>query len=194
MNTLFPEEPIFPEGFFYYPDFLNKEEEDVLCTEISKLELHNLEYHGYKANRKTVSFGYDYNFENNQLTKGKDIPSSFDFLIEKVAKHLSIAQTMFAELLVTEYPAGTVINWHRDVPQFNLIAGISLLADCTFRLRPYNKVKPTRASVISFPVQRRSLYVMKDVARTKWQHSITPVKQIRYSVTLRTLKISSLFH
>jgi alkylated DNA repair dioxygenase AlkB len=188
MNTLFPEEPIFPEGFFYYPDFLSKEEEDLLYKEILKFELHNLEYHGYKANRKTASFGYDYNFENNRLTKGKDIPSAFDFLIEKVAKHLSISPTKFAELLVTEYPVGTVINWHRDVAQFDLIVGISLLADCTFRLRTYNKAKQTRASVISFPVQRRSLYVMKDAARTQWQHSITPVKQLRYSVTLRTLK------
>lgn len=174
-------------GFEYYPDFLNNEEELKLYNEISKLELHNLDYHGYKANRKIASFGYDYNFENNKLTKGKDTPVNLNFMVEKVAKHLCVEQNKFAELLVTEYPVGAVINWHRDVPQFQLIAGISLLADCTFHLRPYDKIKQTRASVIAFPVQRRSLYVIKGSARWNWQHSIAPVKQTRYSVALRTM-------
>lgn len=62
------------------------------------------------------------------------------------------------------------------------------MANCTFRLRPYDKAKQTKASVISFAVKRRSLYVIKGPARTDWQHSITPVKQTRYSITLRTLR------
>jgi alkylated DNA repair dioxygenase AlkB len=188
MNTLFALEQNFPDGFNYYPDFLSAQEETELCSEISKLELHNLNYHGYKANRKTASFGYDYNFENNKLTKGKDFPEAFDFIITKTAKYISVHADKFAEMLITEYPPGAVINWHRDVPQFDLIAGISLLADCTFRLRPYDKAKQTRASVISFPVHRRSLYTMQNDARWKWQHSITPVKQMRYSITFRTFK------
>ena len=187
MNTLFPLEPHLPEGFIYYPQFISQEEEAILLTEISKIELHNMDYHGHKANRKVTSFGYDYNYENNKLTKGKDIPAAFNFLLEKVAEHLSIEQKNFAELLITEYPVGAVINWHRDVPQFDLIAGISLLSDCTFRLRPYDKTKQTRSSVISFPVQHRSLYVMKGIARWNWQHSTAPVKEVRYSITLRTL-------
>ena len=147
-----------------------------------------MNYHGHTANRKTISFGYDYNFDNNQLTKGENIPSEFDPFIQKVAYHLSIAQNQFIELLVTEYAVGTVINWHRDAMQFNLIAGISLLADCTFRLRPYEKSKQTKATIISFPVQRRSLYIIQGNARWNWQHSIAPVKQKRYSLTLRTMK------
>jgi len=62
------------------------------------------------------------------------------------------------------------------------------MSDCTFRLRPNDKAKQTSASVISFPVRRRSLYVIQGPARSDWQHSITPVKQIRYSITLRTLR------
>jgi hypothetical protein len=49
------------------------------------------------------------------LTKGKNIPSEFYFLIEKVSKAVSISPADIAELLITEYPAGAVINWHRDV-------------------------------------------------------------------------------
>jgi alkylated DNA repair dioxygenase AlkB len=42
--------------------------------------------------------------------------------------------------------------------------------------------------VISFPVKRRSLYIMQGAARSEWQHSIAPVEQQRYSITLRTLR------
>ncbi len=52
-------------------------------------------------------------------------------LIAKVASHLSIKKEDFAELLLTEYPIESVINWHRDAPPFDLIAGISLLSNCT---------------------------------------------------------------
>ncbi len=188
MNTLFPIEPVFPNGSAYFPGFLSEDEETELYKEILKMELHNFNFQGFKANRKIASFGYDYNFENRNLSKGKQIPAAFDFLIEKLGKHLFVSPNAFAELLVTEYPVGSVINWHRDAPPFDLIAGISLLSDCTFRLRPYDKAKQNRASVISFTVERCSLYVMQGLARTHWQHSIAPVKEIRYSITLRTLK------
>src|SRR5437763_4917906 len=104
MNTLFPLEPTFPEGFSYIPDFINDEEERDLIKEIKKTELHNLKFQGYIANRKTASFGYDYSFDKRSLSKGKDIPAVFNSLIEKVAKHISIPADNFAELLLTEYP------------------------------------------------------------------------------------------
>jgi alkylated DNA repair dioxygenase AlkB len=188
MNTLFDIVPILPEGFAYVPGFISGQEEEELVNHVLKIELHNFNFQGYTANRKIASFGYDYSFTNRSLTKGKDIPPMFDTLVQKVAEWLSIRPTDFAELLVTEYPVGSVINWHRDAPPFDIIAGISLMTDCTFRLRPQAKEKQSRASVISFPVHRRSLYVMQGPARSEWQHSISPVKQTRYSITLRTLR------
>ena len=188
MNTLFPIEPNFPEGFSYSPDFISEEEESFLLEEIKKIELHNFNFQGYTTNRKTASFGFDYSFDNRKLTKGKDIPSAFNSLIEKVAKHISTTADKIAELLIIEYPIGAVINWHRDAPPFDVIIGISLLSDCKFRLRPQDKLKQSRASIISFPVKRRSLYIMEGSSRSEWQHSIAPVKEIRYSITLRTLR------
>ena len=188
MNTLFPLEPTLPEGFLYVPGFITGEEENYLLQEISKIELHTFQFQGYEARRKVASFGYDWSFERQALSKGQDIPAAFEPLIEKVSKHLSSNKEDFAELLITEYPVGSVINWHRDAPPFDLIAGISLLSDCTFKLRPYEKARQTRASIISTPVTRRSLYVIQGPSRTEWQHSIAAVKQVRYSITLRTLK------
>jgi alkylated DNA repair dioxygenase AlkB len=144
-------------------------------------------FQGYEAKRKVASFGYDWNFETRKLTKGKDLPPAFTPLIQKVAAQLSIPSQNFAEVLLTEYPPESVINWHRDAPPFDIIVGISLLSDCTFRFRPHDKEKQHRGGTISLPVKRRSLYVMKGEARTEWQHSILPVKHVRYSITLRTL-------
>jgi alkylated DNA repair dioxygenase AlkB len=190
MQTLFPIEQTYPSGFSYADDFISHEEEQQLLKEIEKIELHTFLFQGYEAKRKVASFGYDYSFDNRKLTKGKDIPIAFDDLISKVSVHLQIEKEAFVELLVTEYPIGSVINWHRDAPPFDVIVGISLLSDCKFRLRPQDKEKQDRRSIVSIPVRRRSMYVIRDEARTDWQHSTSPVKEKRYSITLRTLRKS----
>ena len=188
MNTLFPVTTVFPPGFTYIDDFISEEEEDMLCRIISRLTLKTFVFRGYEAKRKVMSYGYDYHFDSRSISKGEAIPAEFNFLIEKVEKHLNIPASEFTELLVTEYPAGSVINWHRDAPPYELIAGISLVSDCKFKLRPYDKSKQSRGSTIKVPVKRRSLYVMKDEARQDWEHSIDVMKQPRYSITLRTLR------
>lgn len=188
MNTLFPIDSLYPAGFNYYPDFLSTTEEDDLIKEITAIELHEFNFQGFTAKRRVASFGYDYSFDKRALSKGKDIPITFHSLITKVSKHTRIPAEEFAELLVTQYPVGSVINWHRDAPPFDVIAGISLLADCTFRLRPQDKLKQNRNAIITVPVKRRSLYVIEGIARSEWQHSISPVKNMRYSITLRTLR------
>jgi alkylated DNA repair dioxygenase AlkB len=188
MNSLFSLEPQYPAGFSYFPDFITADEEKKLIETVKTLKLETFLFRGYEAKRKVASFGYDYHFDNRSISKGKSIPEAFHPLIASVADHLKLNPEEITELLVTEYPPGSVINWHRDAPPFRLIAGISLLTDCNFRLRPYDKAKQNRKSIISVPVKQRSLYVMQDEAREEWEHSISETKALRYSITLRTLK------
>lgn len=188
MATLFSVLPQPPEGFEYVPDFITQQEEDQLIETVRAIALHPMIFQGYEAKRKVASFGFDWSFEKRVLSKGKDIPHEFDWLIRKVGDRLSLSKTDFGELLVTEYPTGSVINWHRDAPPFEIVVGISLLTDCTFRLRPHDKAKQGRNSIISFSAERRSLYVMKGASRSEWEHSIVPVRSTRYSITLRTLR------
>ena len=188
MSFLFPVETRYPQGFEYFPDFLSENEEADLQKEVLKIDLHSFIFQGFEAKRKVASFGYDYSFDKRKLTAGKNIPEVFAPVIKKVSDYLSLQPSQFAELLVTEYPVGAVINWHRDAPPFDLIAGISLNADCILRLRPHDKTKQGRRFIISVPVSTRSLYVMQGAARTEWQHSTAAVKNIRYSITLRTLR------
>jgi alkylated DNA repair dioxygenase AlkB len=177
-----------PEGFDYYPDFLSVQEENELLKLILKVELHEFVFQGYAALRKVASFGFNYSFHTGKLTRGKAIPDEFRPFIEKAADIAGEPPDAFQELLITEYPEGSVINWHRDAPPLGLIAGISLLSDCRFRLRPHVNASRNRKAIISFPVKRRSLYVIKGDARDAWQHSIAAVSGKRYSITLRTLR------
>lgn len=188
MSFLLENTPLLPEGFQYFASFLSQQEEQELLDEISKIELHTFVFQGFEAKRRVASFGYDYNFENRSLKKGKPIPDGFKKLIDKVAHTLSIQPEDFAELLITEYPVSSVINWHRDAPPFDIIAGISLISDCNFKFRPHEKTKQSRSSVLTYHVERRSLYVIDGPARSDWQHNISAVKKVRYSITLRTIR------
>lgn len=187
MKTLFDEEPIGPPGFQYRPQFLTLEEEKELLSVIAALELKPMQFQGYEAKRKTANFGWDWSFEKRVLSKGRPIPSAFTTLIEKASGLIPAKPGEIAELLVTEYPQGSVINWHRDAPPFHTIAGISLLSDCLFKFRPHDKAKQGRRSIFTLPVSRRSMYIISGQSRTDWEHSIAPVQHQRYSITLRTL-------
>jgi alkylated DNA repair dioxygenase AlkB len=188
LNELFPISLKVPEGFSYHDNFLSADEEQRLLEFIENIELHPMMFQGFEAKRKVASFGFDYSFDGRQLTKGIEIPAELGWLIPKVANYSSIDTNAIAELLITEYPFGSVINWHRDAPPFDVIAGISLLSDCIFKLRPHDKAKQTRKATVSFTVERRSLYIMSGISRNEWQHCSAPLKEVRYSITLRTLK------
>jgi alkylated DNA repair dioxygenase AlkB len=89
------------------------------------------------------------------------------------------------QVLVTEYPLGAPIGWHKDRPEFGGVVGVSLLAPCILRFRRKIGSKWERASLIAEP---RSAYLLSGAARQDWQHSIPPVESLRYSVTFRSFK------
>jgi alkylated DNA repair dioxygenase AlkB len=190
MNTLFDIGPVLPEGFQYLPGFISEAEELQLAMLIGQFDLQNMKFHEYEAKRKVISFGRGWSFTEQQLKKGNPIPAEFNFLVEKIAGELAINKELIAQFLITEYPPGSVINWHRDAPPFDIIVGVSLLADCNFKLRPHEKEKQVRAATISLRVERRSLYSMQSEAKTAWQHSTAALDKTRYSLTFRTLKFS----
>lgn len=187
MFTLFDISPEVPLGFSYYKNFITHAEENELIHIIRRLDLKNMQFHQYEARRKVISFGSGWSFSEQRLVTGNPIPAAFDFLITLIAENLAIDKKQIAQFLITEYPVGSVINWHRDAPPFAIIAGVSLSADCIFKLRPHDKSKQTRKAVINFPVSRRSLYTMQGASKTEWQHSTAPLENIRYSLTFRTL-------
>jgi alkylated DNA repair dioxygenase AlkB len=150
--------------------------------------------HGVVAKRRVAHFGLHYTFTSHRLTPASDAPQEFDAIRSRAAQIAGLDSGSFSEVLVTEYPPGAGIGWHRDAPPFGIIAGISLAADSTMRFRrdlPSEKGAVGRREASALELPRRSLYVLTGTARTDWQHSISPIAQLRYSITFRTLKQKS---
>ena len=173
-----------PEGFFYEPDFLTVAEEAELLRIIATLQFKPFDFHGYVAKRRVVEYGWEYDFGTRQTTVAEPIP---DFLLcfrDRAAAVIGISPGSIIEAVITEYPTGAPIGWHRDVPQFDRVIGISLGSSCRMRLKPYRGA----GKIISVVLEPRSMYGMSGPARWKYQHSIPPVEKLRYSITLRTLR------
>jgi alkylated DNA repair dioxygenase AlkB len=148
--------------------------------------LHEARYKDYTAKRRTASFGSTYDFSSNARQAAPDPPPFLKPLQAKVAAWLGVELPELNHLLIAEYRPGSALGWHRDVPDFELVCGISLAAACRMRFRPFPPGKE-RNRVLSLELAPRSAYVLRGDARWRWQHSIPPTKALRYSITVRTL-------
>jgi hypothetical protein len=191
---LIPERSDAPEGFLYRPDFISPGEERDLVSAIAGLEFSAVVMRGVAAKRRTAHFGRSYEFVTFKLGPAPPLPDFLVPLRERAAALTSRRPEEFGETLVSEYSPGAAIGWHRDALPFGVIVGISLLAPCTMKFRPWpvpataagrgaKRIKP-----LTQILEPRSVYVIDGKARTHWQHHIPPAEALRYSVTFRTLR------
>jgi alkylated DNA repair dioxygenase AlkB len=178
--------PSLPAGLIYQPDFLTAAEESTLLGQVRDLPLQNAKYKEYTARRRTVSFGYSYDFDRNEAQPAPDPPVFLEHLKTRIAAWASEPAKKFVQVLVSEYQPGVPLGWHRDVPDFEVIVGLSLLSAARIRFRPYPWRPELRKKVFSLEVEQRSIYLLRDEARWAWQHSVPPVVHLRYSITFRT--------
>jgi alkylated DNA repair dioxygenase AlkB len=177
----------FPEGFAYATEIMSALEEQKLIGTIKRLPFREFEFRGFLGKRRTVSFGWRYDFNERKLQQAEKIPTFLLSLRQKAAQLASLAEARLQHVLVTEYAPSAAIGWHKDRPEFEDVIGISLGAPCVFRFR---RKKGTRWERASITLQPCSAYLMRGPARWDWQHSIRPVDKLRYSITFRTLRDS----
>ncbi|MCP0912960.1 MULTISPECIES: alpha-ketoglutarate-dependent dioxygenase AlkB [Legionella] len=173
----------FPPGFSYFPAFISSAEEKILLDEFKRLNWQEVRMHGQTARRKVVHFGLNYAYATRQVNPTFPPPPYLHDLMDKTAGILGVTFREIAEILISNYPSGAGIGWHLDAPVFAKIVGVSLGSACTIKLRATSDHK----TVLKKELHPRSAYVLSNIARTQWQHSITAVKNLRYSITLRTL-------
>src|SRR3954470_22076534 len=124
-----------PSGFLYYPDALSATEEAHLVQQVSKIAFSAVEMRGQVARRRTAHFGWVYGYESWRISPGPPLPPFLLPLRERVGALAGVDAAALAEVLVTEYPAGAAIGWHRDAPQFGVVIGVSLLSACRMRFQ-----------------------------------------------------------
>ena len=177
-----------PDGFEYRPGLVSPKDEADLIDAFRGLDFRPFEFHGYFGNRRTVSFGWHYDFASSRVRPASDMPDFLLRLCDRAAAFARVPPDALEHALVTEYAPGAGIGWHRDRPVFDEVIGISLGAPCRFRLRRKQENAWQRAAI---ELQPRSAYLLRGPVRREWEHSIPPLEQLRYSVTFRSVKPSA---
>lgn len=176
-----------PEGLAYKPGFVSAEEEREALAVVEALEFQEVRMRGQVARRTVAHFGLDYDYEHGKLAPGKRFPVELNWLRDRCASFAGVRPEELAQVLVSRYPPGAGIGWHRDAPMFGQVAGVSLGSTCRMR---FQRGKGEDRRTFAVDLEPRSAYLLAGAARWAWQHSIPATRELRYSVTFRTLKSS----
>jgi DNA oxidative demethylase len=157
-----------PDGLVYRSDFLTFDEEGALLELLDATEFEPIVMRGVTARRTGLRYR-------------DDLPEWLLPLRDRGADLAGLPPRALVQALVQRYPPGAPIGWHRDYPTYDVVIGISLGADTRMRFRRDGE----QAEVL---LERRSAYVLAGEARWEWEHHVPPVKELRYSVTFRSLR------
>lgn len=178
--------PERPGGLVYRPQLLSTDEETALLDVVRGLNYEAVVMRGQAARRTVRHYGHAYAFESWELVPTDPVPDFLGDCLRRCAELAGVDAAAFEQALVTRYPPGATIGWHRDAWSFGpVVAGVSLGSDCVMRFQ--RRAAGGERRVFEQPLERRSAYVLAGAARRVWQHSIPAVEQERYSVTFRTL-------
>jgi alkylated DNA repair protein (DNA oxidative demethylase) len=157
------------------------------CSAWSRgLDFRAVTMRGQTALRTVRLYGFDYDYESGRLHPGDPLPEELTWLRERCGELAGVTSDELVQALVSRYPAGAGIGWHRDAPMFgSKVIGVSLLSPCRMRFQRRSR---ERRLVYALELEPRSGYVLSGSARWAWQHSIPATKALRYSVTFRSLR------
>ena len=175
-----------PQGLTYVEAFLGTDEERELLAEIEAYPFHEVRMRGQVARRTVIHFGWDYDYDGWKIHPTTPPSPRLRALAGRCAAVAGIPPETLEQFLIARYPPGATIGWHRDAPMFGTpVIGVSLASPCTMKFR---REVEGRFEVFNQLLEPRSLYLLGGESRTKWQHSIPPTKELRYSISMRALK------
>ena len=190
-DDLPPSPGALPPGLRYEAGWLSASEEAGLIELVRLLPLKEAQYKSYTARRRVVSYGGQFDYDSNKLLPSTPLIAELHPLRDRAARWAGIASDSLVHVLVAEYTPGTPLGWHRDVPDFEDVFGVSLGSEALLRFRPYPPQAPKREDVVKLSVQPRSIYALQGEARWGWQHSVAAVDAQRWSITFRTARQKS---
>lgn len=174
-----------PEGLIHAPDFLTDAEERDVLVVLATFELQPYVLHDTPSRRLVRSFGLARVAGAYDVGPAAPIPVELEWLRDRCAGLMEREPEELVQLLVTRYPPGAGIGWHRDAPAFGIVVGVSLGSSRRLRFR---RGRPRERTTAELELAPRSGYVLAGEARWRWEHGIPPTRELRYSVTFRTLR------
>ena len=188
---LFGTDDLLPPGLVFAADFISQDEEAALLAVAAALPLREARYKEYTARRRVYAFGSRFDFDAYKLRPRAigELPQPLAELRGKLAPWAGVQVGDFVHVMVSEYAPGTPLGWHRDAPDYEVIVGVSLGSPARLRFRPWAQARNNKEDIVALDLAPRSAYLMRGVARWGWQHSVPPVPGLRYSVTMRTMRI-----
>jgi DNA oxidative demethylase len=181
-----PTTVVEPAGLVYTPDTLTPEEEAEVISHVETVDFGEVVMRGQTAKRTVHHFGFDYGYDSWQLVPGDPLPDWLLDVRERCARAAGVDSDELVQALVSRYPSGAGIGWHRDAPMFGSpVVGLSLGSAC--RMRFQRKLKDVRETYDLW-LEPRSTYALGGASRWAWQHSIPATDDLRYSITFRSLK------
>jgi alkylated DNA repair protein (DNA oxidative demethylase) len=174
-----------PSGLSYLDELITVRKEAELLQRFRQLDLTPLVLHGVPSRRLTRHFGVGYDFDTRGTVDADPVPDYLLDLRTRAAEFGGVDPMGFVEALVTYYPRGATISWHKDVLAFGgVVVGVSLGSACVMR---FQRSAGGERRVFEQPLSPRSAYALAGAARWTWQHSIPAVPDERWSVTFRQL-------
>jgi alkylated DNA repair protein (DNA oxidative demethylase) len=174
-----------PQGLRYAPELVPEPLERDLLAVFEELRWDPIVIRGQAAKRTARHYGLDYDYEARTPQPGEPVPEWLLPARALAAEFAGYEPDELAEILVQRYPPGSTIGWHRDAPAFDTVIGLSLGGASRLRFQRGKREQRETWEVVLEP---RSGYVLTREARWSWQHSIPPTKELRYSITFRTLR------
>ena len=177
---------VAPDGLSYRPDFITIDEEHELIANIERLPFHEVRMHGVVAKRTVIHFGYDYDYSGWKIHPTDPVPDFLESLVQRCADAAGLERGRLEQMLVARYPPDAAIGWHRDAPMFGSpVVGVSLRSPCVMKFR---RKSADGFEIFKKTLEPRSLYILDRAARSQWQHTIARTPELRYSITLRTVR------
>lgn len=132
---------------------------------------------------RAISFGWTYDLASGAFSPSAPIPEGFDQVRTIAARFAGLAVDDFVQVLLNRYEKGADIAWHCDKPIWEDIVGISLGGETTMRFRKASNGGYAYGEAKLAP---RSMYLMSGEVRSLFDHSIPPMAERRWSITLRS--------
>jgi alkylated DNA repair dioxygenase AlkB len=157
-----------PASFRHQEQFITPDEERHLMSAIEGVESSNFEMRGVVARRRVAFFGHTY--DTGERLPAPPIPEFLRPGSRPDRRLVGNRRGPIRHGLLNEYPPGAPIGWHRDAPQYEVGAGLSLLTRCRMMPRPYvyrgsrdsegSRSSPRRRTTHQIVLEPRSVYLL----------------------------------